>query len=164
MDSAKYIFLVFLVAGCVLVAQGIESKRRDKPVTGVSHSINTLGNIIHLNTYKPNAVSFTYHPIDYSVQRGVVSFESDDYYLEALLYFDEATFDTIKKTLKDKKARYSRAYAHEFAFDWLPQNIKDQLLDRKHLQTYDYMLFQSGGLERFLLIDHAILLIIRHNG
>jgi len=158
MENTKYFMLLIAILGIILIL--ISCKNKIKSTQTVSHNKEILKQIIDIKTYKPKKISFKYNTIDYSVERGTISIGNNKFYLEALLYFNTETFDKIKNILKNKDTYQFNTPKDEFNFDWLPKEIKNELLNTNHYKIYNYKLFQKKANQKFLLLNHKVLLIV----
>lgn len=99
-----------------------------------THSRDTarLAKLINLGSYKPTAAEFHYIYIDNSGGDDFLSTPGpSDSYLQAVLYFDSATYSRLVKVCNDPSAgsptaeRYKR---EDFIFTWLTPAILNELL------------------------------------
>lgn len=87
-----------------------------------SHGNNPadISGFLDLTTYRPTAVEYDL------TQHGNGLLGTKDYYLQAILYYDDATFDAFKKacsTLPKSSPPVTADY-DPFDFSWMSKNIK----------------------------------------
>lgn len=99
-----------------------------------THSRDTarLAKLIDLRTYKPTATEFHYIYIDNSGDGFLSTAGPSDSYLQAVLYFDSATYSRLLKVCHDPPSdslttdRYQR---DDFIFPWLAPAVLQELLE-----------------------------------
>ena len=92
-----------------------------KPKSMHGKNPQDINGFLNFNTYKPIAVEYELE------QLGDGNIGPSDYKLEAVLYYDEATFIKLRDeyantvhTTQDKSSKY-------FNFIWLPKAVKNEL-------------------------------------
>jgi hypothetical protein len=125
--------------------------------TTLSSDTAKLGKLINLRLYKPTAAKFKYTFIDNSGQNERLSTPGpSDSYLEAILYFDAATFAQLLKDAEQRDSTISSLSKEEFNFDWLDQSIKDELT--KSEAVYEKHSEVFAGSSEVWFLDNKLLL------
>jgi hypothetical protein len=137
--ATHYIFII-LSATVFLCCQNNKKQAVLPPDTTkhgnvyTTHSRDTakLAKLIDLRIYKPAAVEFQYTYIDNSGANDRLSVPGpSDGYLQAILYFDSATYGRLLKVCNDPppgSVAINRSSKNDFAFDWLSNDAKEELL------------------------------------
>ncbi|MGG9962287.1 hypothetical protein [Ferruginibacter sp. SUN106] len=96
--------------------------------TTISTDTAALGRLISLKYYHPRSVKFLYSFIDNSgtADRSVPG--PSDYTLQAVLYFDSATFQSIVTDYMKPDWVSPHYTKEEFNFSWLDTTVKKELL------------------------------------
>ncbi len=142
MKNLKYI-LTSLLAVCILIScnQSTDKKsdevsenekgEKSKNVTEtISTDIDKLGRLLDFSTYRPTSVKFRYTYIDNSGQNNRISVPGpSDYILEALLYFDTVTMQKFYEFERNAEFDSPNFKKEKFDFDWLPNDIREELLN-----------------------------------
>ncbi len=90
-----------------------------------STDIDKLGKILDFKTYKPSKVKFKYTYIDNSGGNQRVSVPGpSDSFLEAILYFDSATFGKMQDYAHNNSSDCNKEI---FKFSWLDKTIAEEL-------------------------------------
>jgi hypothetical protein len=93
-----------------------------------STDIEKLSEILDFGTHKPIKVEFKYVFIDNSGQNDRLSVPGpSDYYLEAILYFNDQTFRAMNAFELNLEWKQQHHNKQEFNFDWLPKHIIEEL-------------------------------------
>jgi hypothetical protein len=98
-----------------------------------THSRDTarLSKLIDLRTYKPTATEFHYTYIDNSGDGFLSTPGPSDSYLQAILYFDSATYNRLRKVCNDPPVdslTYAPYQREDFIFPWVSPDVLDELL------------------------------------
>ncbi|MBB4804844.1 hypothetical protein HNP38_000116 [Chryseobacterium defluvii] len=101
-----------------------EIKQKSNVTTEISTDINQLEKLINLSEVRPEKVKFKYTFIDNS--KGRVPGPSDSF-LEAVLYFDDATMEKIKSFDKNADFPNTGFQKKDFKFNWLDKEILTEL-------------------------------------
>lgn len=161
------LFTVLILLSC---GQQDDAKEGDTVTKGnISTTLSTdtskLSRLINIRDYKPTSAKFKYVFADNSGknERLTVPGPSDSY-LQAVLYFDEKTFQKLKKkyfAIDNTSPTYSQT---EFSFDWLDVDLKEELLrsDTSYHGHRDNFLGlgQSGKL---WFLNNKVLLSVNRN-
>ncbi len=126
-----------------------------------THSRDTarLAKLIDLRAYKPTAAEFHYIYIDNSGDGFLSTPGPSDSYLQAILYFDSATYSRLVKGCRNPPAdsltaeRYQR---EDFIFTWLSPDVLDELL-KSDSSYHNYTCAPFHNTELWLL-DKKVLL------
>jgi hypothetical protein len=153
---------IFFLCGCGQHADKIEkdTKKEGNKSTTISTDIVKLSGLIDIATYKPESVKFRYIFIDNSGknERESVPGPSDSY-LEAVLYFNNETFDQISKKYVNAAYPSLNFDRKDFNFEWLESTVKDELLKSDTLHHgHPDMLFKTGGNGKLWFLNNKILL------
>lgn len=138
-----------------------ETIKQDNVSTTISTDTSKLGKLIDLKNYKPTQVKYKYVFMDNSGQDKRLSVPGpSDSYLEAVLYFDNATFNQLLEDNR-KLSTISTGRKEDYQFDWLSNDIRMEL-DKVDSLRYDCPppFFTSDGLTRggYFMLDNKILL------
>jgi hypothetical protein len=117
-----------------------------------------LARLINLTTFKPVHVKFKYVFIDNSAQNQRLSVPGpSDSYLQAILYFDSATFKTWKAKYFSTDYPSPGFDKQGFNFDWLNDSVKAELLksDTDYHGHPDYFF----GANKLWMLDNKLLLL-----
>ncbi|QJD97325.1 hypothetical protein HH214_16345 [Mucilaginibacter robiniae] len=87
-----------------------------------------IAGFLNLKTYKPTAVEY------HLTRLGDGRLGPSDYTLEAVLYYDAATFAKLKKKYYSINYTAPDKSSKDFDFKWLPKAVKDELA--KSLKEY----------------------------
>jgi hypothetical protein len=156
-----------IISGAVFFSCGEQKHQKDNETTekgNISTTISTdtskLAKLIDIHKYKPTQVKFKYTFIDNSGknERLPVPGPSDSY-LEAILYFDTATFKDLKTKYFNADHLSTSFDKENFNFEWLDNDIKTALLksDTSYHGLPDYF-FGSGPHGKLWLLDNKLLL------
>jgi hypothetical protein len=136
-----------------------ETTKEGNVSTTISTDTSKLSNLIDIKIFKPTHVKFKYTFIDNSGQseRLTVPGPSDNY-LQAILYFDTLTFKNIKAKYYNGDYASPNFDKQSFNFDWLDQDIKNELIksDTSYYGHPDYFL---DGTNKLWLLENKLLLI-----
>jgi hypothetical protein len=125
--------------------------------TTLSSDTAKLSKLINLRLYKPTAARFKYTFMDNSGKNERLSTPGpSDSYLEAILYFDAATFAQLLKDAEQRDSTISSLSKEEFNFDWLDQSIKDELT--KSEAVYEKHSEVFAGSSEVWFLDNKLLL------
>ena len=98
--------------------------------TTISTDIALQKKYLTFNYFKPGHVKFHLNYIDNSGSNERLTVPGpSDFYLEAILYFDSLTFDSIKAAYLKPGWVAPKYNRDEFNFDWLDKPIKEELLN-----------------------------------
>ncbi|WMI68263.1 hypothetical protein [Mangrovimonas sp. YM274] len=105
-------------------------------------------------------MKFKYTYIDNSGQNERISVPGpSDYFLEALLYFDTVTMEKFYEF--DRNAEYDAPNfkKEEFNFDWLPNDIREELLNSNlNYHGHPDFFFGTGDNGRSWYLENKILI------
>ncbi|WP_343635006.1 hypothetical protein [Fluviicola sp.] len=154
--------VVFALAAILVSCEGKSGdadKKADNISTTYSSDVEKLGKLINLKKYNPTEVTFKHTVIDNSGEKDRVSVPGpSDYSLQAVLYFDSATFESMLDV--SRKSNYTPTdYSQEdFQFDFLSKEISEEL-DRsnKNYHGLPDLFFGSGG--SIWMLDKKVLLL-----
>jgi hypothetical protein len=125
--------------------------------TTLSSDTAKLSKLINLRIYKPTAAKFKYTFMDNSGQNERLSTPGpSDSYLEAILYFDSATFAQLLKDAEQRDSTIFSLSKEKFNFDWLDQSIKDELT--KSEAVYEKHSEVFAGSSEVWFLDNKLLL------
>ncbi|MEO8405931.1 MAG: hypothetical protein ABI480_15095 [Chitinophagaceae bacterium] len=131
--------------------------------TTISTDIAKLAKLTNLKEFKPTHVKFKYIFIDNSGknERLTVPGPSDSN-LEAVLYFDEATFEKMRIKYFNTDYVSPGFDKNSFNFDWLDKKIKEEFLknDINYHGDPDYVF--GGSCKLWLLNDKLLLTMARN--
>jgi hypothetical protein len=97
--------------------------------TTLSSDTAKLAKLLNLKKYKPYHIKFQYTFIDNSGGGERLSVPGpSDFKLEAILYFDTATFASIMDLYKQAGWNAPNYNKEEFNFNWLDDSVKTELL------------------------------------
>jgi hypothetical protein len=137
--ASRYIVLAFIAIAFTCCQRKQEQPKLPPDTTRqgniyTTHSRDTarLSKLVNLRLYKPHAVEFHYTYIDNSGGDNFLSVPSpSDSYLEAVLYFDSATYSQLLKVCSDppqESPTVNRVSKGDFVFNWLPAGVTEELL------------------------------------
>lgn len=138
------------------------SKKKPCPQTMESTSVEKLGEIIDLSKYKPTKVKFKYVYCDNSGTENRSIPGPSDHYLNALMYFDEATFKNLQmfKQVDTHIWPIPDFKKEDFDFDWLDEEIKTELMKSDTAYHGDHdRYFNSNG--KLWMMENKLLLLKR---
>lgn len=124
--AAYCLFISFSFNSCELKESEEETQTAYVVKTDESTEINKLEKLINLEKFRPEKVTYSHVYIETINGNGSEEEPKDDY-LQAVLYFDSATF---KKMLElTKSADYSQPYypKSQFSFPWLSRELSSEL-------------------------------------
>lgn len=163
-SAAIFIGFILLIAGCQQ-----ETKDTDASNTNVQTTLDTtkmkLAKLINLNTFKPVHVKYQYTFIDNSGQNERLSVPGpSDSYLQAVLYFDTLTFDSLQKRYHTIEYTSPGYTFQEFDFDWLDTTIKEELhrSDTSYHGHTDHF-FGLGPTGKLWFLNNKVLLMKNSN-
>jgi hypothetical protein len=97
--------------------------------TTLSTDTAKLSKLIDITTFKPTQAKFKYTFIDNSGQNERLSVPGpSDSYLEAVLYFDTATFRQLKTKYFNVDYPSPEYDRNRFNFEWLDTDVRNELL------------------------------------
>lgn len=134
-------------------------KKGNKSTT-VSTDTAKLSKLIDISMYKPIHAKFKYIFIDNSAQDKRLSVPGpSDSYLQAVLYFDDATFNQLKTKYFSADYPSPNFNKQDFNFDWLDLDVRKELLqsDTNYHGHPDYSL-GLGVKGKLWFLDNKILL------
>jgi hypothetical protein len=149
---------------CLKYLSTIEKTNNNVTQT-ISTDINSLSKLLNFTTYKPVKVKYKYTFIDNSGKNDRISIPGpSDYHLEALLYFDSITFSRINDSIKKIKWIKQNSKKDTFNFNWLPNEISNELMnsDKKYYEHPDFF-FGIGVHKKSLYLKNKILIITSSN-
>jgi|SRR5215203_3531956 len=166
-ENLGMLFTILIMLSC---GQQENTKEDDTVTKGnISTTLSTdttkLSRLINIKDYKPTSAKFKYVLADNSGknERLTVPGPSDSH-LQAILYFDKTTFQKLKTkyfSIDYTSPNYSQT---EFSFDWLDEDVKDELMrsDTSYHGQQDYFLSlgQSGKL---WFLNNKVLLSVNRN-
>jgi hypothetical protein len=161
MKKTGYILaqLIFL-ASCV---QPSAKKDGDTVVKGsqsvtISTDTAKLASLINIAIFKPANVKFKYLFFDNSGQNQRISVPGpSDSYLEAILYFDSATFTQLKGRYFMADYPLQQSGRQDFNFEWLDNDVKNELLNcDTNYHGHPDLFF--GGSNKLWLLNNKLLL------
>lgn len=125
----------------------------------ISTDTAKLSKYIYINKFKPLKAKFKYIYFDNSAseQRMSVPGPSDGR-IEGILYFDDATFDSILTVYDKQEWTMYDIQKQYFNFEWLDKDVKEELEKTELEKAYmpDYF-FTRSELGHCLLMDKKIL-------
>jgi hypothetical protein len=129
--------------------------------TTLSTNPAKLSKIINLESFTPTRVKFKYTFIDNSGQDQRLSVPGpSDSQLEALLWFDTASFEQLKKRYAGMDYPAPTFDKFNFNFDWLDPATRDELLKSdSNYHGHPDLVFIPGPLTRLWLFDNKVLLL-----
>ncbi|WP_313997520.1 hypothetical protein [Xanthocytophaga flava] len=161
---AIFIGFMLLIAGCQQ-----ETKDTDASKTNVQTTLDTtkakLAKLINLSVFKPTHVKYHYTFIDNSGQNERLSVPGpSDSYLQAVLYFDTVTFDSLQKRYHTIEYTSPGYTFQEFDFDWLDATAKEELhkSDTSYHGHRDYF-FGLGPTGKLWFLNNKVLLMKSSN-
>lgn len=177
MKNLKYI-LTFLLTAFILTGFNQSTDKKSEKVTEndevaksqnvtetISTDINKLGELLDFSSYRPNSVKFKYTYIDNSGQNERISVPgSSDYNLEALLYFDTVTMDKFFEFFRSAKYAAPNYKKEEFNFDWLPSDVRKELLNsNSNYHGHPDFFFGTNMTGKSWYLENKILIKIHTN-
>lgn len=153
--------VVLALAAIVVSCEGKSAdpgKKADNVSTTFSSSVEKLGKLIDLKKYKPAEVTFKHTVIDNSGGEDRISVPGpSDYSLQAVLYFDSATFEIMLDVSRKSDYALTDYGQEDFRFDFLSKEVAEEL-DRsnKNYHGLPDLFFGSGG--SIWLLDKKVLL------
>jgi hypothetical protein len=163
--SIRLFILASILFSCTQKPAKKDSETTTKANVSTTISTDTakLATLINLKEFKPTHVKFKYVFIDNSGKNERLTVPSpSDSHLEAVLYFDEATFNKMR--IKYFNTDYvSPAFdKNSFNFEWLDKDVKDELLkdDTGYHGDPDYVF---GGACKLWLLNDKLLLTMTSN-
>jgi hypothetical protein len=172
MNNLKYI-LAFLLTSSLLFACDRQANKnsekageneevvKSKNVTEtISTDIDKLGKLLDFSTYKPTSVKFKYTYIDNSGPNKRISVPGpSDYSLEALLYFDTVTMEKFYEFDRNTEYDAPNFKKEEFNFDWLPNDIREELLNSNpNYHGHPDFFFGTGDNGKSWYLENKILI------
>lgn len=95
--------------------------------TTISEDKEKLGKLINLKTYEPTSVKFKYQHIDNSGAKDRSVPGPSDYYLQAVMQYDSATYNTMRNNYLNLSVELPNIKKEDFLFDWLDESTKNEL-------------------------------------
>lgn len=128
-----------------------------------STNINQLDKLLDFSTFKPVKVKYKYTFINNSGSEKRIAVPGpSDAYLEAVLYFDNKTFNQLLKEYT-LVSTITTGKKHDYEFDWLDSNIKTELANIDSSQNdHTSFIFLKNNLPNsgcFLLNDKVLIRI-----
>lgn len=159
--------LISLLVSCNFDSKKEKSRisNKDIKVDNVSETISTdielLGSVLDFSIHRPTQVQFKYVYIDNSSQNERLSVPGpSDYYLEAILYFDDKTFSAINAFERNLEWMEQNHNKQEFDFAWLPKSIKEELTNHnsENYKGHPDFFFGTGVHGKAWYLENKILL------
>lgn len=142
-------------------AENEESVKAKNLTETISTDINKLENLLDFSAYRPTSVKFKFIYFDNSGQNERISVPGpSDHTLEALLYFDTVTMEKFYEF--DRNAEYDAPNfkKEQFNFDWLPNDIQEELLNSNpNYHGHPDFFFGTGNNGKSWYLENKILLI-----
>ncbi|WP_162903387.1 hypothetical protein [Taibaiella koreensis] len=143
-----------LACGLSSCTQGDSIREDGKKTEMVSTSTEELGKLIDLSRYRPQKVKFRYLFRNNAAQGRIDIPGPSDYFVEALLYFDTATF----KRLSGLSHLLPDTNRVAFRFDWLDQEVSDELAHTTRGYRGNPDFFFKGAHGKAYYLDNKILI------
>lgn len=135
--------------------------KTDNKTEITSTNIEKLSKILDFEMHKPIKVHYKYVYIDNSGQHERLSVPGpSDYYIEAVLYFDEETFKAMNDFELNLEWMEQNHNKQEFNFDWLPELIKKELANQniENYKGHPDFFFGTGVNGKVWCLDNKLLL------
>lgn len=131
----------------------------NKKVT-VSTDIAELGKLLNLKTFPPEKVQFRNTVRDNSGGDDPLAIPGpSDSYLEAILYYNPETFRKLQAALDSSQSASAEYQEKDFEFDWLSQEIKEELSQSDtSYHGHDDPFFSRNSNSRLWLLKGKLLL------
>lgn len=151
--------MTVVLFSCTEKPEDPETTKKGNISTTVSSSVEKLGKLIDLKKYKPTEVIYKHTVIDNSGKEDRISVPGpSDYSLQAVLYFDSATFESMLDVTRKADYEMTNYTSENFRFDFIPETVIDELnKSSKHYHGNRDLFFGSGG--KIWLLDKKLLLI-----
>jgi len=157
------IIITFLLFSCGqhVDKDYIETVKKGNVSTTTSRDTTKLAKLINIKTFRPVQVKFQYSFIDNSGQDQRINVPGpSDSHLEALLFFDTATFKELKSkylAINHSSPNWDKA---GFNFGWLDKDIRNELLKSgTNYHGHSDYFFELGHSGKLWLLDNKLLLI-----
>jgi hypothetical protein len=160
MKNSIYIPVLVLLIAC---GQQAKTKEEYTIINGnqyitISTDTAVLSKLINIQLLKPDSVRFKYIFFNNSGQDQRLSIPGpSDSYLQAILYFDAATFEKAKGKYTTAGYSQQQSIIQDFNFDWLENDVKEELLqsDSNYHGHPDWFF---GGNNKIWLLHNKLLL------
>lgn len=160
-------WIMILAGTALLFSCRQDSPPKDAGTTTVGNKTETistdtakLSKLINLSTFKPMQVKFKYTHYDNSGKNERLGVPGpSDGFLEAVLYFDSATFMALKRNYNNIDYKTPDYDKEDFNFTWLDKEVKQELAaagSGYHGQP-DYF-FTTGQSGKLWLLHNKVLL------
>lgn len=163
MHTTRHLFILLLTTVLTCCQNKKHSKlppdttKQGNVYTTHSRDTAKLAKLIDLRTYKPTAAEFHYIYIDNSGEDDFLSTPGpSDSYLQAVLYFDSATYSRLAKVCSDPPPTTERYQCEDFIFTWLAPQVQNELF--KSDSGYHHYTCTPFHNSRLWLLDKKILL------
>ncbi len=161
MKKMRYILVpLMMMASCV---QRSAQKDGGTVINGnqsvtTSNDTAKLGRLINITFFKPIHTKFRYSFFDNSGKNQRISVPGpSDSYLEAILYFDSASFAQMKAKYFLADYPKQQSVIQDFNFDWLDKDVKNELLNTDtNYHGHPDLFF--GGDNKLWLLNNKLLL------
>ncbi|MCW4469210.1 hypothetical protein OGH69_09555 [Flavobacterium sp. MFBS3-15] len=141
MKKILIVLIVIFIAGC----SNIHTSHGDEA--------EDIAGFINLKDYKPKRVEYELTKI------GDDRLGPADYTLQAVAYFDPGTFEKLKSDCQSDENLNQFFNSNTFMFEWLPQEIKEELVTNKqNVKSYTNTKISANPNCEVCFLDNKILI------